>query len=43
MCIRDSTYDGQVLSFTLPEGERDWNLHIAGRAETDELGGMSLH
>ena len=37
------TYDGQVLSFTLPEGERDWNLHIAGRAETDELGGMSLH
>lgn len=37
------TYDGQTLSFTLPEGERDWNLHIAGRAETDELGGMSLH
>ena len=27
----------------MPEGERDWNLHIAGRAETDELGGMSLH
>lgn len=37
------TYDGQTLSFTLPEGERAWNLHIAGRAETDELGGMSLH
>lgn len=37
------TYDGQTLSFTLPEGERDWDLHIAGRAETDELGGMSLH
>lgn len=27
----------------MPEGERDWDLHIAGRAETDELGGMSLH
>ena len=37
------TYDGQTLSFTLPEGERDWKLHIAGRAETDELGGISLH
>ena len=37
------TYDGQTLSFTLPEGERDWNLHIAGRAEVDWLGGMSLH
>ena len=37
------TYDGQTVSFTLPEGERDWNLHIAGRAETDELGGISLH
>lgn len=37
------TYDGQTVSFTLPEGERDWKLHIAGRAETDELGGMSLH
>lgn len=36
-------YDGQTLSFTLPEGERDWNLHIAGRAEADGLGGMSLH
>lgn len=37
------TYDGQTLSFTLPEGERDWKVHIAGRAETDELGGISLH
>lgn len=36
-------YDGQTLSFTLPEGERDWNLHIAGRAEVSWLGGMSLH
>lgn len=37
------TYDGQTLSFTLPEGERAWNLLIAGRAEVDWLGGMSLH
>lgn len=37
------TYDGQTLSFTLPEGEREWSLHIAGRAEAEELGGMSLH
>lgn len=37
------TYDGQTVSFTLPEGERAWNLHIAGRAEADGLGGMSLH
>lgn len=37
------TYDGQTVSFTLPEGERDWSLHIAGRAEVEWLGGMSLH
>ena len=29
------TYDGQTVSFTLPEGERDWSLHIAGRAEVE--------
>lgn len=27
----------------MPEGERDWDLHIAGRAETEGLGGISLH
>lgn len=37
------TYDGQTVSFTLPEGKRDWSLHIAGRAEVEWLGGMSLH
>ena len=36
-------YDGSTLSFTLPEGEGDWSLQIAGRAETEELGSMSLH
>ena len=37
------TYDGERVSFTIPEGEREWNIHIAGRADTEELGGMSLH
>ncbi len=37
------SYENSVLSFTLPEGEGDWNIHIAGRAEVDWLGGMSLH
>ncbi len=37
------TYDGQIVSFTLPEGELSWDLHIAGRMETDGMGGMSLH
>ena len=37
------TYDGQTVSFTLPEGEISWGLHIAGRMEPDGMGGMSLH
>ena len=37
------SYENSVLSFTLPEGEGDWKIHIAGRAEIDWLGGMSLH
>lgn len=36
-------YDGQTLYFTIPEGEEEWELHIAGRAETAQLGGISLH
>ena len=28
---------------TIPEGDREWNIHIAGRAEVEWLGGMSLH
>ena len=34
------------ISFRLPEHsgpEEEWNLHIAGRAETEALGGISLH
>lgn len=37
------TYDGKAVSFTLPEGEISWDLHIAGRMEAEGLGGMSLH
>ena len=37
------TYDGERVSFTIPEGEREWNIQISGRADTEELGGMSLH
>ena len=37
------TYDGERVSFTIPEGDREWNIHIAGRAEVEWLGGMSLH
>lgn len=37
------SYENSVLSFTLPEGEGDWNIHIAGRADTSGLGGISLH
>lgn len=37
------SYDGERVSFTIPEGEREWNIHIAGRADTEELGGISLH
>lgn len=36
-------YDGQTLFFTIPEGEEEWELHIAGRADTAQLGGISLH
>lgn len=34
------------ISFRLPKHsgpEEEWNLHIAGRAETEALGGISLH
>ena len=37
------SYDGERVSFTIPEGDREWNIHIAGRAEVEWLGGMSLH
>nr|WP_087379592.1 M56 family metallopeptidase [Flavonifractor sp. An135] len=37
------TYDGQTVSFTLPEGEASWELHIAGRMVTEGMDGMSLH
>ena len=37
------TYDGERVRFTIPEGEREWNIQISGRADTEELGGMSLH
>ena len=36
-------YDGAEFSFTLPKGDWAWNIQIAGRADTQELGGMSLH
>ena len=37
------TYDGERVSFTIPEGDRAWNIQISGRAEVEWLGGMSLH
>lgn len=37
------TYDGKAVSFTVPEGDLTWDLHIAGRMETEDMGGMSLH
>lgn len=37
------SYQDEVLSFTLPEGEGDWNIQISGRADTSDLGGISLH
>lgn len=37
------SYGGERVSFTIPEGDREWNIHIAGRAEVEWLGGMSLH
>lgn len=39
-------YEDGVLSFTIPEDYspvEGWNIHIAGRAEAEGLGGMSLH
>ena len=37
------SYDGERVRFTIPEGDREWNIHITGRADTEELGGISLH
>ncbi len=37
------SYQDGVLSFTLPEGEGEWNIQISGRADTSDLGGISLH
>lgn len=37
------SYDGERVSFTIPEGDREWNIQISGRADTLELGGISLH
>ena len=37
------SYDGERVSFTIPEGDREWNIQISGRADTQELGGISLH
>lgn len=37
------TYDGERVRFTIPEGDRAWNIQIFGRADTQELGGISLH
>ena len=31
-------YDGERVSFTIHEGDREWNIHIAGRAEVEWLG-----
>ena len=36
-------YDGAEFSFTLPKGDWAWNIQISGRADTQELGGISLH
>lgn len=41
--VKSVAYDGERVSFTIPEGDRVWNIHIAGRADTQELGGISLH
>ena len=37
------SYDGERVSFTIPEGDREWNIQISGRADTLELDGISLH
>lgn len=36
-------YDGAEFSFTLPKVDWAWNIQISGRADTEELGGISLH
>lgn len=36
-------YDGAEFSFTLPKVDWAWNIQISGRADTQELGGISLH
>lgn len=36
-------YDGQTVSFTLPEEDVTWTILISGRMEADGMGGMSLH
>lgn len=37
------TYDGARVSFTIPDSGWAWNIQISGRANTQELGGISLH
>lgn len=37
------TYDGQAVSFALPEEDVAWNILISGRMEAEGMGGMSLH
>ena len=37
------SYDGERVSFTIPEGDLEWNIQISGRADTLELDGISLH
>lgn len=49
--LQDSLrYEDEVLSFTIPTPmqagtgvQGTWDIQIAGRAETEDLGGMSLH
>lgn len=45
--FKDSVrYEDGVVSFTIPKNYspvEDWNIHIAGRAETPSMGDMSLH
>lgn len=39
-------YENGVISFTIPKDYspvEDWSVHISGRAETNGLGGISLH
>lgn len=45
--LEDSiAFENGTMSFTIPKGyakAEQWNIHIAGRAETEQLGGLSLH